>query len=158
MTMANYVKSSAFTGLGLVLAIGNGASPEVYTTIGEVKTSAGPQLKNDTVDVTNVQSPGGVKEFLASLTDPGEVSVTVNYVPGDPGQQAFYAALIAKSRVPFQLTLPPSSVETSGDIAGYWDFLGIPTEYSIDIPLDKEATLALKIKVSGLPTFTPETV
>jgi len=153
-----YSKSSAFTGLGLVLSIGTNDSLPVYTTIGEIKSASAPGLKNDTVDVTNVESISGVKEFLASLSDAGEVPVSVNYIPGDAGQVAAYNAALAKTRMPFQLTLPPASIASSTNTKpGYWTFTGLVTEWGpAEIPLDKEATLPMKIKVSGLPTFTPE--
>jgi len=150
-----YTKSNAFAGLGLIVAIGNNESQEVFTTVGEVRSFSGPDLKSETVDVTNVQSPGGVKEFLATLTDPGECDIPTNYVPDDPGQQAVYAACIAKTRMPFQITLPPSSCEVTGLTPGVWNLTALVTNLKIDIPLDKEATFTIKLKVSGLPTFTP---
>ena len=150
----SYVSSNAFSGLGLVLSIGTNASPAVFTQIGEVKSVSGPQLKNETADVTNVQSPGGVKEFISTLTDPGEVKFSVNYVPDDAGQQAVYAAAIGKTRLPFQLVLPPASEETGESTPGQWNFKGLVTEYGVDIPLDKEAVVTITIKVSGLPIYT----
>jgi len=149
----SYDKTSAFSGLGLVLNIGTKDSLPVFTEIGEVKSVTGPQLKNETADVTNVQSPGGVKEFISTLTDPGEVSFSVNYVPDDPGQAAVYAAAISKARLPFQLILPPTSEEDGESSPGQWTFDGLVTEYGVEIPLDKEAALNIKIKVSGLPSF-----
>ena len=155
----SYEKSNAFVGLGLVLSIGNSASPVVFTEIGEVRgVPTAPVFKNDTTDVTNVQSVGGVKEFLATLTDPGEVAFSVNLVPGDAGQQAVIAAGLAKTRTPFQLTLPPESVEVAGDVPGYWLFTALVTEYQPEIPLDKEASASIKLKISGLATFVPESV
>ncbi len=152
----SYKNSHAFPGVGLILGIGSG-SPVTFTTVGETKSFAGPTLKNDTADVTNTQSIGGVKEFVATLTDPGEVKTTVNYVPGDGGQEAVQAALIAKTVTPFELTLPPASIQTPGNkTPGFWSFNGLVTEFNLDIPLDKEATAAITIKLSGLPTFTPE--
>jgi len=158
MSDDTYTKSHAFPGVGLILKIGTvvGTLPE-FTTVGETKSFAGPNLKNDTADVTNTQSPNGVKEFISTLTDPGEVSTTVNYVPGDAGQQAVKDALIAKAVTPFTLSLPPASIaDPSNKTPGFWSFDGLVTEYNVDMPLDKESTVAIKIKVSGLPTYTPE--
>jgi hypothetical protein len=155
--MSDYTQSHAIpSGIGMILGIGNGGSLATFTTIGETKSFAGPTMKTETADVTNTQSPDGVKEFKPTLTDPGEISTTVNYVPGDAGQQAVYNAMLAKSVLPFQMTLPQGSVETAGNNPGYWSFQGLVTEFNIDIPLDKEATVAIKVKVSGLPTYTPE--
>jgi len=148
-----YTQSHAFPGVGLALSIGTNSSPITYTTIGETKNVAGPDVKTETADVTNVQSPQGVKEFKPTLTDPGEYSFTVNYVPDDAGQEAVYAALIAKTVLPFQLTLPASSLQGSETTPGMWDFNGIVTQCSYDFPLDKEATINIKIKVSGVPSY-----
>jgi hypothetical protein len=157
--VSTYTQSKSFTGLGLVLSIGTNNSPIVYTQVGEVKSVAGPDLKAETADVTNVQSPGGVKEFLPTLVDPGELSFPVNYVPTDPGQEAVYNALVAspKVRLPFELALPVSSIQTPGFThAGYWTFTGLVVGFAIETPYDKEATVTIKIKLSGLPTYNQE--
>ena len=148
-----YTQSHAFPGVGLTLSIGTNASPIVYTAVGEVKNVAGPDVKTETADVTNVQSPNGVKEFKPTLTDPGEFSFTVNLVPDDPGQQDVYSALISKTVLPFQLTYPPASLQGSETTPALIDFSGIVTQCSYDFPLEKEATIAIKIKVSGVPSF-----
>jgi hypothetical protein len=153
-----YTASHAFPGLGLVFEIGTNASPISYTAVGEITKITPVALKAETADVTNVQSPQGVKEFIATLVDPGEAKLDLNYIPDDPGQIACFNALTTAPRVryPFQLTLPPASVETSGNEPGFWNFMGLVTGFDVDIPKDKEATLTITVKWSGLPTFTPE--
>ena len=152
----SYTISHAFPGIGLTLSIGNSSSPITYTTIGEVKGVAGPDLKVETADVTNVQSPGGVKEFKPTLTDPGELDFTCNYIPDDAGQIALQTAALETTKpvLPFQLSLPQSSLQGSEVTPGVWNFNGIVNGLKYDTPLDKEATVAVKIKVSGLPSFT----
>ena len=156
----SYVRSKvAPDAVGCILVIGDTASPVSYTVVGETKNIDGPALKGETTDVTNTQSPGGVKEFKRTLTDPGEVTCSVNYVPSDPGQEACQAALSAggDTILPFQIWEPESGiVSPTNTTPGWWELYGAVVEFSVTRPLEKEPVVAIKIKVSGLPVYTPE--
>ncbi len=86
--------TSAFLGSQTLLKLGNGASPEIFTTIGEV-TSIGPiAQKKDLIEVTHLLSTA--KEFIGGLSDGQEVSIEMNYLPNNQEQRAL---LIAASSV-----------------------------------------------------------
>lgn len=75
--------SSATAGKGSILSRGNGESPtETFTTIAEVTSIGGPNMKAETIDVTNMDS-GGWREFITSLKDAGEVQFGLNFLPGN---------------------------------------------------------------------------
>lgn len=67
--------SHASTGLGAVLVVGT-------LTIGEVVDISGPAMKAGTIDVTNSESIGGVREFLSGERDYGDVTFSTNLIPG----------------------------------------------------------------------------
>lgn len=69
--------TNAFVGK-VYLAVGNGASPEIYTRFCEVDDISGIGVKNDTVDATTFCS-GGVKEYIPGLGDGNEITISANY-------------------------------------------------------------------------------
>lgn len=74
--------TAATLGYGTKLKMGDGASPEVFTELGEV----GDFEDSDTVDqieVTNHQSAGNRREFISGLIDGDEISFPVNYIPAN---------------------------------------------------------------------------
>lgn len=58
-----------------------------WKNIAERVTIGGPSHTSDNVEVTNMDSPGGSKEYIPGLADTGEVTLEGNFIPGDAGQQ-----------------------------------------------------------------------
>ncbi len=143
--------SKAFAGIGTMLKKGDGASPEVFTTVAEVKTIDWTNRKLDIVDVTNMDSPNFFREKLATLKDPGEISFEVNYVPSNTVQQAVLTDWNNRTLRNWKMTLPidPSTSLTFGT----WTFQAYITDTSIKLPTDNAGTQSLKITLTGLPVF-----
>ncbi len=141
--------SSATIGFGTLFKRGDGGGPETFTTLAEVISISGPSLSMDTVDVTHMESTGTYREFLPGLKDGGEVSVTVNFLPGDSTQNV--AAGILKDyddRVlrNFQIVFPDSGTTT-------WTFAAYVTAFEPETPLEDKMTASIIMKVSGQPTL-----
>lgn len=143
----------AHAALGTILAVGDGATPEVFTKIARVKDIDGPSMSRDTIDVTHQLSSGGVKEFLASLADGGEVSFTVGYNPTSAshdqttGLLAFMGETVTRN---WQLVFPVTGV------IGFWGlaFAGVVTKFATKAPVAGELTADITIKVAGNVTQT----
>jgi len=149
--MADLV-SKAFTGKGTVFSIGTAGVTPTYTGVSELKTFSFSGTKNDTEDVTNSDSAGRAREFLVTLLDSGEISVSGNYVASDAGQIAFRAAFNSGVILPFKIQLPLAPGQTTlGDL---FTFLGLVTENALDLQFDKATSFAGKVKISGLITYT----
>ncbi len=75
--------SKAITGKGATLSMGSkvslGTPGNTWQLIAEVSTMDFSGTSTDEDDVTNLNSPGGFKETLATLSDPGTMDVTGNY-------------------------------------------------------------------------------
>src|SRR5687768_4989442 len=67
------VATTGFTGIGAALKLGDAASPEVFSSIGNV-TSFGIEQNADQVDATHLGSTSGFREFKQ-----GFKSATVNF-------------------------------------------------------------------------------
>lgn len=76
--------------LGTQLQMSDGASPPVFTTIASIVSITGPSISADTIDVTNMDSPGGWKEFIAGLIEGGEIGVEA-FLVADASQLAQFA-------------------------------------------------------------------
>ena len=67
------VATTGFTGIGALLKMGDGASPETFTAIGNV-TSFGLEQTADQVDATHLASTSGYREYKQ-----GFKSATANF-------------------------------------------------------------------------------
>jgi len=86
------VTTAATPGLGCIFARGDGAGPEVFTALAEVTSIGVPGMKLDTIDVTTLEDDWRV--FLAGLKDAGEVTLGLNYLPGNATQQRLQMDLL----------------------------------------------------------------
>jgi predicted secreted protein len=142
-----YTSSQAFAGRGSVIEFGNGASsPYTFQQLAEAKSIKFSGTKYDLVDVTNMES-GFVREWLPTLLDSGELAVEANMIPGDATQQAVLAIFNSgqTAPTPWQVVLPNG--------LGTFAFNAYVTKYERDIPLDKEATVSISLKITGLINF-----
>lgn len=139
--------TSARIGYQTLYKSGNGASPEVFTTLAEVTGITPPAISRDTVDATHEESPGAWREFIAGLKDGGEVSLELNFIPGGTAIAALMAEMdldgpsALKNR---QILFPDGS---------YFSFAGILTGLEPDAPIDDKMSASVTFKVSGKPSL-----
>lgn len=79
--------------------------------IGKVRNFGRPDAQKEEIDVTDHDSTGVYREFVAGLADPGTVTVECNYDPDDAGQQALVAnfALVGNNVQEVVITLPAAA-------------------------------------------------
>lgn len=140
-----YTSSQAFAGRGSVLQFGSGsASPYTFTLLAEVKKIQFSGSKYDLADVTNFES-GNFREWLPTLADSGEISFEANLIPSDASQNSLLNAFNNATLQPWQVVLPGS--------IGTFAFNAYVQSLERDIPIDKEATISGKLKVTGQIQF-----
>lgn len=141
--------SAGTMGTTTVLKMGNGGSPETFTTIAEITSVTPPALSKDSVEVTNMDSPQRFREFIPGLKDGGEVTVEVNWLPGDPTHDAssgYVAQFMDDDNHNFQIDIASQPRVT-------WAFRGHISSISPEAPLDDKLSNTIVIKVSGPPTL-----
>jgi len=89
---------------GSLFKIGDGASPEVFTTTYEVTSIGDFGQENDLVEVTHMQSTA--KEYIYGLADGVEFPITVNYAPANATHVSYLAAQAARTTKNFKFVLP----------------------------------------------------
>lgn len=133
--------STPLIGYGLAFEFASVLSPTTFTTLEGVQSVTLGSAKVDQIDVTTVDTPNRTKVFLSGLEDPGDVTLTCNYLPGDTSQVALFAIKSAGIAVPMKVVYPNS--------LGSASFSGLVLSMDISFPLDKECKLTIKAKASG---------
>lgn len=136
--------TQASIGHGSSFAAGDGGSPEVFSVFAEVTAITPPNMVRDTVDATHMASPEKWREFIPGLRDPGEVSITMNFLPGGTDQDSIFAAISIDTATNYRITFP--NAET-------WMFAAFCVGYAPEDPLDGKMTATARFKLSGKPTF-----
>jgi len=91
-------------GYGSTVRIGRGATP-VWTTLALVGDLEMPDEQIDEIEVTHMQSPLRRKQFIAGLTDGGEVGVPMNYIGGSASDLMLQAIKASAEDVQIEITL-----------------------------------------------------
>ena len=144
--------SRAFSGQGTIIARADVATPTVFTTIPEIKSIAGPGGASTTLDTTTLSSTA--KEFVPGLKDNGEVSLGLNFVPGDTGQQQMIDDQENLEMAIYKITYSDKR-PTGGTTA---TFNGYVTNFSPSIGVDALSTADVSIRVSGGVTWVYATL
>jgi hypothetical protein len=79
-------ESEGVIGLGTLLSIGGGESPEQFTDIAEVKDIDGPALSREFAEFTHQKSTSGYREYKPTFKDSGNVTFKCNFLPDDSTQ------------------------------------------------------------------------
>lgn len=138
------VKSS----FGTFLQVGDGGSPESFTTIAEVGDISGPAVSRDTEEVTNHSSPNGYEEFITTIKRSGEVTFPINFIPDHPTHDQSTGVLgwiddgLLRN---FRILL-----STTGR---RWQFAALATNFEASSPVVGKQSGDVTLKISGKPSL-----
>lgn len=139
------MSTDAKIGHGVLFKIGNGASPEVFTTVAEATSITPPGPSRDAIDVTHMESAEKWREFIAGLKDGGEVEIEMNFVPGSASTDLILAQFdtdtVGNKQVVF----------TTGEV---WSFAALCTDFAPEAPVDDKMSATATFKISGKPTLS----
>ncbi len=109
--------------------------------LAEVVSIAGPGKSAKKIDVTNLDSPGAVEEFILGMITPGEVQLVLNYLPNSATHKQINADFDARNKLAYQISF------TGGYI---WAFSGYYTKVEPDAPVENKLSLKVTISVTGI--------
>lgn len=141
--------SNAIHAQGTKIKRGDGATPEVFTTISEALTITGPGLDSDLIDVTNHDSPTRFREKIQGLKDAGQISFDINYNPVDPTHDAATGVLadyVSGAKANYQLVFPDPAMTT-------WTFEAFVKQASPTEDVAEQLKLSVVLEVTGQPTL-----
>lgn len=143
--------TGALSSFGTLLKIGNGGSPETFTTIAEVRDISGPSFALATEDVTNHDSAGW-REHIPTIIEAGEVSFDLNF-KGDAtqgfGSGSLYDDMVDKTKRNFQIVLP-SGVGSSNDIGSFAAYV---TGFELSAPVEGVLSASVTLMITGAVTW-----
>jgi predicted secreted protein len=139
--------SSAVSGYGTLLKIGDGGATETFTTIAEVRELECPGPERDEIDVTNHSSPNSYMEFIGSLIDPGEVVATVNWIPSNATHTKIDSYFADGDVHNFQIVYPVTPSVTDS-------FAAFVKSVKPDAPINDALTSEITLRVCGKITRT----
>ena len=139
-------QSQAFTFMDGFVEQGNGASPEVFTQISEVRKVSFSGNKVSFADVTNISSPGNYAEKLPTIIEAGELAFDCNYIPSDTSQTSLFTTRDNRTKSNWKVILPGS--------LGHFSFQAYVASIDPSLDYSKEASLAVKLQITGPVTFT----
>lgn len=132
---------------GLKLQRGDGATTEIFTTIGEVTNIKGPEEKAPQLDATSFDSTA--MEYIAGLADSGEVTFDMNFVGSDAQQQGLRTDLRAGTLRNFKVIVndhatSPTTVSFAAIVTAAPEIAG---------GVNQVLKSSCSMKVSGQPTW-----
>lgn len=144
--------SLTVTALAAAIATGDVANNvnEAFATVAEMTDITPPNQQTDTFETTHHLSPGRVKEFGTGMIDPGDMSITLNWLPTDPTQNGTTGLEAARQDGKirnFQVIYPFTPIVTD-------TFKGLVTGIQPATPIGDRMTAQVSIKVSGKVTRT----
>lgn len=129
---------------GTLMKLGDGSSPEVFTTISQVRSISGPTTKATVQDVTTHSTAGNWMEKLATLIDPGSMSFPMNYDKLD-ATHAFttglWNTLISLAESNFETVFPAS--------IGMLAYAAYVTGHGFDLPVDNVIQANMELTING---------
>lgn len=138
--------TSAVLGKGAALALGSGASPQVYTTIAEVLRCGPIGSTNPEVNVTNLDSTA--QEYIAGLADGNTVEFEMNWVVGNAQQQSLRTSAAAGSTVNLRMIW-----DTSPQTRAVFDLVLLNFEMGETTP-EQQITARVSGRISGSISWT----
>lgn len=139
------VLGSGPNGEGTQLFLTDGLGAELR--IPNLLTVNNPNLAVDIVETTNHDS-GGVREYIAGLADPGEISATMLYLPGSAIDLLLIEHLASRDTRPFRISL----VEQDGTFQDYSGSIIVTGYEPDDAPVDGRREATFTGKVTGSTT------
>lgn len=132
--------TSARSSHGTLLKVGDGGSPEAFTTIAEVLDISGPGTTLNTEDATNHDS-GGWREPIPTILEGGEVTFELNYYKS-ASQTSMRTDMTNRTKRNFQMVLPLTVPETLS-------FAGYVTNFEYSAPVEGILRASCTIMVTG---------
>jgi hypothetical protein len=133
----------AIVGYNTTLQLDNAAG--TLTTLGEVVSITPINVSVGTVETTHLTSTSGYREYLSTLSDAGEASVTISWTPGNATDIILYTASTDRLVRTFKPTFPNSK------------FISVEcfvTDYAPGaINADGKLEATFTVKFTGVPTY-----
>jgi predicted secreted protein len=121
----------------------------VFAAIASVSDISGPERSREEIEVTAHDSPDKYKEYVKGLKDGGEVTITLNYDPGQSTHQDLDGDFEEDDLRDYQLVVLPGDADQLTV-----QFSAMITSMGEEYPIDDKMEMEVTFKISGKPTRT----
>lgn len=104
------MSTSAILAKGTVIAVGDGGSPESFTSITEIASFDGPDITANPIDVTDLLS--AAREYKQGLEDGGTLSIPIMYISANAQHAQLRDDAGAGTERNYRMTFSDSSTAT----------------------------------------------
>lgn len=118
-----------------------------YTVIPEVIRGDTPGIRTETIDVTNHDSPQGVREKIAGFKDTDNCTLEGNFIPGNTVQEHLRTQQLASASLSFKFTVPGS---TGNRVV---TFLAVVDTFKVTANVGEQLRFTTVLAPSGAPTW-----
>ena len=137
-------------GYGTLFKRGDGASPEGFTTLAEVRKIGSFGSKRGLVDMTNFDSLDTFMEYILAMKDGVQMTIECNFIPTNATQSVAAGMILDHNNGTvrnFTLTLPGAF--------GTFSFSGLVVEWNVPT-LDPQSaiTVTFSVKLTGVISYT----
>lgn len=139
------MSSSALETQGVLIQRGDGASPEVFTTVPEIVSFDGPGGSASEIDVSDLASTA--REFRMGLKDEGDFSFEMMYLPNNAQHSGLQTDRTNRTQRNFKITLTDSPQSTMS-------FAAFVREFSISGGVDDVVRASVTLRITGAVTIT----
>lgn len=123
---------------------GGAEGTEVFTEIAEVKSISGPNTSSQVIDVTHMGSSDNTREFLPTLIDPGDISMSLNFRPDNDTHIDLRVNQKERTRTNWQLVFTDPS-------ATVYSFAGYVTGFQITAEIESALQAQCTVKLTSWP-------
>jgi predicted secreted protein len=116
------------------------------TPVIEIIKIAGPLMKLDMKEASNMGSPNTYKEFIAGLRDGGTITFEGNYIPKDASQTPIKADFDAGASASWTIVIAGA--------LGTWTATCFVQDIAPAYPVDDRITMTGTLKITGKPVLT----
>lgn len=132
---------------GTLLKVGDGASPEVYTTVPEMTKLSGPSISFNLLDVTSHDSASYFREYIPGLADGDNIAGECNWRPSNAVHKSLRVDSYARTLRNFK-TIFPDSADNTVITATYIQALAPKADIGAVL------VASLTVKVTGVPVWS----
>lgn len=141
--------TEAISSFGTLLKMGDGATPENFTTVAEVRDITAGGITVQMEDVTNMDSPDAWVEKIATVLSYDDITFGINYKPTGATHNAATGLVYAAAnrlRKNFQLVFPDAGSTT-------WTLPAYVAGFKPRAPVKGALSADVTVSVCGKPTL-----
>ena len=134
------MSNNALKTQGTLLKVGDGADPEVFTTITERVSISGPGGSTPVIDCSDLDSDG--KEKRPGLQDEGQLNLKLYFKPGDTQHAQLRNDKVNGVTRNYQLVFTDAGPTV-------WQFAAFPTSVKLDFQKDGVVMGDVTLEITG---------